>query len=494
MQRFRPIGDAIGIMGAVLVRLGRILFAFMVLATLWLGLRRGWQIRSDVGKGFVNIGGDSKFYIEGAGELYRSGSLGTADNPRTCRPPGYSWFLVEVGRRVGVAPGYDGRFTDGLKDRQYAIDLATAVVAGLVALFLGGWLAAALAFLALIHHPIPLSFPPAVLSETVAMFAFTCATLLVVHAAERRTRVTVALAALGIGLAMMVRTDALLLLPALVVALWRRGEGWRPLGRRTALALAVALALPAAWTARNYFRADRLLFTTELCDNAGRPIYHGHFMRWMRTWLSEESQLPSTLWPAESPWRHSGTAGYPREAFDSPAEQAEVQRLFDLNTKEFFSERVDEGFAALAHARVRRHPLRNFVVLPATRLWNLINSRVHFIKVTLPGDLEKSRQYFHPLLVVPRLLGFIGLLALVWRRRPYTALALAVLWWTRVAGLAWAGYVEGRYLLEVLPLELALAATALAAPVEWLILRARRRASPTRPSSSAADARSSPSH
>jgi hypothetical protein len=482
-------------MGAVFFRLSRIVFAVVfaigVLAASWWGIRRGWEIRSEVGKNFVNIGGDSKFYIEGAGEWYQSGRLGTADNPRTCRPPGYSAFLVEVGRRVGVAPGYDPRFTDALKDRQMGIDLATCGVAGFLGLLLGGWLAAALAFFALVFHPVPLSFPPAVLSETLAMFVFTCVAVLVVHAAEQRGRRMMALAAL-LGAAMMVRTDGLLLVPALLVAPWRRGERWRPILSRSALALAVALALPAMWSARNYVRAGHLLFTTELCDNGGRPIYHGRFMRWMRTWLTEETQLPSTLWPAESPWRHSQAGAYPPEAFDSPAEKTEVQRLFDLHSREFFSERVDDGFAKLARARLFRHPLHNLVVLPAERAWSLVNSPVHFIKVKLPADMEKQRPIFYRLLVGARLLAFFGLLVLAWRR-PYLALALAVLWLARVAGLAWAGYVEGRYLVELLPLELALAATAVAAPFEWLILRARRRAFPTRPSSSAADARSSPS-
>ena len=199
-------------------------------------------------------------------------------------------------------------------------------------------------------------------------------------------------AAAAIGLASMVRLDSF---PALARV---------PHRRRAGVACGSTRAGAAGGGARRAGALARRLDGLQLGAHrraaAGRrdlrqPRTSCHaqraYLRWLRTWIVDESEYPLTFWRALSPWSMSETAYYPASAFDSLEERSEAAICSTaLNRRDYFGPEVDEGFRRLAQARERRHPLRTFVALPLIRAYHLSTSPVHFLKGKLPRPTSCS--------------------------------------------------------------------------------------------------------
>jgi hypothetical protein len=188
-------------------------------------------------------------------------------------------------------------------------------------------------------------------------------------------------------------------------------------------------------------------------------------MRWYRTWAIG---FPATV---RVYWQYDGDvvqfSDLPPRAFDSSKQRAETARIIaTYNQEQASTPAVDAAFARLAEQRVRAHPLRYYVVLPAARLLDMwFRPRIEYMKV----PLDWWRFGAHPWNSLRAYaLGALNVL--------YVALACVGFWRWRSAGpLVWSmiAFValrcallltidnsEPRYTMECYPVVLLLAGLA----------------------------------
>jgi hypothetical protein len=137
------------------------------------------------------------------------------------------------------------------------------------------------------------------------------------------------------------------------------------------------------WAARNWrvFHVVEPL-SPKYANDPGEEVPYG-FMRWYRTWAIG---FPATV---KVYWEYDGDVismkDLPARAFDSPEERAETAAIYArYNEEQASTPAVDAEFARLAEERVRAHPLRYYVELPAAReldMW--FRPRIEYMKVPL---------------------------------------------------------------------------------------------------------------
>ena len=458
---------------------GRSLVAALVLAVILIagfGARR--ELTSD---GWAFAGADSYCYVGAASELYAhhryafrlpSWSPHSQANPPLgyCRPPGYSLFLAAViSQELGkVDESYSPVFARAIFAQQL-LDILTCALVFLCARRLGGAWAGWLALLCAGLSPSLALFSASIQTETLATFLTTLTMALLLYvmdasaAALPKKKWALLAAGLLTALGMLVRPDGVLLLPCLIIPALLRAVP----ARAVLLSLLVFALAFSPWPLRNLVRFGAPHPTGELCDTRGQALRGAGLMSWFATWLAEESELPETLWCILRPECRASTADYPSWAFDTPAEQQTVERLLSWRNTEGVSPRVDEGFHALARERRWRHPLRSLVVLPARRLYHLwatpnIQPLSSSHRTPWPTVVEPLRSFLPALTVTTTLLGLLGLVVLWVRTRP-AALLLTTAIIFRYGFLSMAGFVEVRYVVELLPVVLILGAVGVVA-------------------------------
>jgi hypothetical protein len=199
-------------------------------------------------------------------------------------------------------------------------------------------------------------------------------------------------------------------------------------------------------------------------NDPGEEVPYG-FMRWYRTWAIG---FPATV---RVYWQYDGDvvqfSDLPPRAFDSSKQRGETARIIaTYNQEQASTPAVDAAFARLAEQRVRAHPLRYYVVLPAARLLDMwFRPRIEYMKV----PLDWWRFGAHPWNSLRAYaLGALNVL--------YVALACVGFWRWRSAGpLVWSmiAFValrcallltidnsEPRYTMECYPVVLLLAGLA----------------------------------
>ncbi len=452
------------------------------------GLAVAVWLRRSIGQGWTFDGSDSYAYLGAARELVENHRYAfrlpdwypdhaVVPPLGYCRLPGYSLFLSLVAflpYRGWPALGAYELIFDRIKAPQAVLDALTCLLVYLLARRLAGRRAALVALGAAVLCPPLLLFANAILTETLAtalttLFVALLSAVLLPSAAVPqglRHRLWLGSAAV-LALGCLVRIDTLFLFPTLLLPVLRFGR--RALRWLPAVAVAFALCF-APWPLRNQISLGHPHPLGGQCDIRGEAMPHTSFFAWFATWVRRESQTTTTLYCLFRRECVATTATYPAEAFDSPAERATLQALFDLRRREGLSASVDEGFRQLARQRLRAHPLRTLLWLPLQRAYFLWATPIDQpLRATRhPPDslfLRYASSAFLYTQILMLGLGLLGLLrsARAPRLRSFAALAAACLL-LRTAALAAIGFVENRYVIELLPLVLVLCGVAVAAP------------------------------
>ena len=245
--------------------------------------------------------------------------------------------------------------------------------------------------------------------------------------------------------------------------------------RGLALSAGFVAAL-APWAIRNALTFGVFQPLAPAAANAPGEFVAEGYGAWVKTWLTRPRYIEFYIWPLDE--RPMDPAGLPPEAFDSAAERERVKGLFDAyngggslllrgaGTEESgpaMTPEVDAGFAALARERAAAHPLRQLLLLPARRAWNLWFD-AHSVYYPFDGYLLPLSELpgrgaesillpsFYLLTWAYTVLAAAGLL--VWWREPasrrWIAL-LSLLFLPRLAFLSTLANPEPRYMVEMFP-------------------------------------------
>ena len=307
-----------------------------------------------------------------------------------------------------------------------------------------------------------------------------------------------ALAGFVAGVGCLFRPELGLLLGVLgLMILTPRGTSWPvTIARGAVCAGAFAIAL-APWTARNAFVFHRFQPLPEVHASMPDEFVPIGYLHWVRSWITQPEQVEDFLWPLDD--RAMNALKLPASAFDSPSDVARVRALFgiynravraDASAEDSTSARLpfaltnenatamsptlDAEFGALARARAMAHPLRQYVLLPATRAWNLwFDSHSIYYPFSAytapwkwPSDDEEGGwllRAFYAGVWLYTLLAVWGMRQL-WRDREGRRwmLLATLMFLPRLLFLALSEVVEPRYMVELFPLVAVLGGLALA--------------------------------
>lgn len=427
--------------------------------------------------------GDGHQYYHLSQTLISDGrfAYGPAPQPLAwSRLPGYPLFLALIAVRSAPLPmeAHLVRATQA----NALLDVGTALlVVALLRRRRARPLTQALAYALVVFCP-PLVYLSCYgLTESLATFLFVLEIALALRIIDRgdesddgrRPFVYAALAGVVAGLAQLTRVDALTAAPAALVAIYYCG---RP--RRTQLYLLGTFGLAAAltfapWPLRNLhqFGAPHME-GTEWLAQSGAPLPNG-VMKWMRSWSGGEpggsySLLRIANGAPIDP--HNPGMLLPR-MYDDAAERTRLVAILERYNRQGLSPDVDRDLEALANQRAHDHPLRQNVVLPARRFWALwsplpeyeLPVRSHLLQ--LPAQ-RKHYDDFLLLLLVAALPGA----AWMWRRD--RTLALTLLLPILFRSVLHARFAHPcptqRYVAELMPSMMILAAELFSNGVAWL--------------------------
>jgi hypothetical protein len=269
------------------------------------------------------------------------------------------------------------------------------------------------------------------------------------------------LLALSWSFAALLRPDGALLAVTLCPALALYTSG-----RATRLALAAGLlsVLPfIPWTIRNYHTFHVLEpLAPRYATDPGEPIYPG-FQRWTKTVCVDFTCTQEIYWNMDSDVLDVNAL--PARAFDTPAQYQATRQLFaDYNQTTTLTESTDNRFAALAAERIRTHPFRYYLLLPAARVADmLLRPRLEL----LPNDLRWWQYDEHQgetkIAYAAAAINLAYLALAIWgaARRPPLLAAMLVFLLLRSLLLATIEAPEQRYTLEYLPILFILGGIAL---------------------------------
>ncbi len=428
---------------------------------------------------------DSHVYLDLANNWLQHGAYGQTESgqvmPVDTRLPGYPSFLAAMFWIFGVGN------VRAVLGAQILVDLATCLVAAdLTRRTVPGRWAARVAFLLAALCPFLANYSAAVLTETLEIF-FTALALDCAVAAVEQTRAANAIrsaawswwAGTGASIAacILLRPDGGILLGA--IGLYGLIEMWKDRTRRgqflwaTITVTLIALAPLVPWTVRNWRTLHEFQPLAPRYATASEEVTPRGFNRWVRTWMADYVSVEEIYW--NMPGDKIDVGKLPGRALDS-AKDATLALIADYNAGQQLTAQIDGRFDEVAWERIRAHPFRYYVTLPALRVADVwLRPRTEL----LPADPRWWEFNDDPKWSVAAVgFGVINLLFVV-------AAVLAVIWRRadiRYVGLL-AGFVvlrsvflgtienpETRYTLECYPVIIALASA-------WISARTERRAS-----------------
>jgi 4-amino-4-deoxy-L-arabinose transferase-like glycosyltransferase len=422
---------------------------------------------------FPDLDGDSDVYATIAKNmlLHHAYALDDPFRSTLIRLPGYPVFIAVIFIFTGIKNYFAVRYAQAVLDMASCMLIALFVRdhagrrAGLFAL----WIACLCPFTAN-YVAIPLTETPEIFAIALGMFS---AGRLIdtINTGVGRKRVRLLITAAALILAIGFRPDGVLLAAVIVPGIWwytRRGN--EKAGLRAAAIVAVLAVLPLVpWTIRNerVFHVFQPLAPRSAMDPNETPLEG--FNLWTTTWEADYVSL-GEIW-----WRGDDLAIdihlLPSRAFDSPEEYRETAKLIaDYNDLQTITPQLDARFQALAEQRIRRHPLRQDVELPATRLVDMwFRPRTDYLEMLPLRWWEWSK---HPegslIAIMYALLNALLLAAAAWgfarRRVPFRDLLLAYML-LRCIVLWRMPNAEPRYTLECFPMVFVGAAVALSGNV-----------------------------
>jgi Dolichyl-phosphate-mannose-protein mannosyltransferase len=351
-----------------LVRQNLRYFVFAILASL--ALRVFFLLK------FPHITDDSRIYADIAKNWLLNGVYGRTYDPGQIVPtdsrlPGYPAFLALVFAIFGIE-NYRAVMVI-----QVLVDLGTCFVIADVARRSLCDRAAKAAFLLTGLCPFLAQYSAAALTETLEIF-FTALAL---------DFAAIGLNSLGSGqirpwlhcgaavaACILLRPDGGLLLAAfgvymglLCLCAVRREEPVIPIVRAGLVLGAVAFSPLAVWGVRNVHTLHRWQFLAPRFANEVEEFVPLGFNRWVSTWIADYTSTEEVYWNV--PGEKVDASNLPARAFDSPEQKRQTLQLLDqYNNALNVSPELDARFAALAEERIRAHPLRYYVILPALKI------------------------------------------------------------------------------------------------------------------------------
>jgi hypothetical protein len=227
-----------------------------------------------------------------------------------------------------------------------------------------------------------IAMPECLTVFAIALGIYSAGRALAAEAAGQRDLHALLLAGCASALAMLLRPDGALLFVSLAAGLFYYAFRTRTLaqGIRRALARSVtttsivcivALLPLTVWTARNWvdFHVFQPL-APRYANDPGDPDDAG-FYRWTRTWVVEYVTTANVLW--EAGVGPIDPADLTPSAYDSPQQRAQTLELIaEYNRADTITPELDNRFAALAAERIRDHPFRYYVTVPALRVADML--------------------------------------------------------------------------------------------------------------------------
>ncbi len=319
---------------------------------------------------------DSTFYADIAknwllyGVYARTYDAGVI-NPTFARLPGYPAFLAFVFAIFGLD------HYKAVLAIQVVVDVATCFVVADLARRCISDRAAKAAFLLTAWCPFLAQYSAAALTETLEIF-FTALALdyAVIGLDGLQTRNLRPWAWCGIFVAacILLRPDGGVLLLAigvylgiLLVRALRSRNSAMPIVRAGLTVAACALAPLVVWGARNLHTMHRAEFLAPRYANEVDEFVPRGFNRWVNTWIADYTSTEEIYWNV--PGDKVDVNNLPSRAFDTPEQREATAAVLDeYNQALNINASLDQKFAALADERIRSHPLRYYVVLPALKI------------------------------------------------------------------------------------------------------------------------------
>lgn len=365
--------------------------------------------------------------------------------PSEAAAPAYPLFIAAV-------YAVFGRNVYALTLSQAFVDLATCVLLAFVSFSLApARLKSSAALWALIIYGI-FSWPTIVwvarvYAETLTLLFTTIALAFCALAVRKGSRYWFG-AGLACGFAILTRPDSVLLLIAIVLFLLiqlARERQRRVASSLFAFCLAVGLAL-APWVMRNYISLGKFQPLASEYGHSRDAYFPTGYLWWLRTWIKDETHFDYAFNPAWSPEStFFDPERLPPGTYDSEGERVRLASLIArFNETQLITPDMDQEFRDLAYERIKRAPVRFFILLPfyrAASMWLTGFSTSH------------ARPYMlilRILSVLPIHVGGVLGIAFLWRRHPL-AMLLALIALVRTAFMAYHYAPETRYMAEIYP-------------------------------------------
>ena len=290
---------------------------------------------------------------------------------------------------------------------------------------------------------------------------------------DKRPALYACLAGVVAGVGQLTRVDAVTAAPGVLVAIFYCPLAWKRRFALLGLFVLASTVVFAPWPLRNIRRFGAPHFEgTEWLSQAGEPLRSG-LMKWMRSWSGGEPGGAYTLFRIAN-----GASIDPEnrgvllpQMYDDEAERAQLAEIFHRYDREGLSAKVDGEFIALADERARKHPWRQNVVLPAKRLVALWTPLPEYELPMRSGflSLPRLRTDYDYVLKLMLLAALVGAFTL-WRRdRALAIILLLPIVFRSVLHSCFAHPCPTqRYVVELMPSLMMLAAECLAALAFWL--------------------------
>lgn len=337
---------------------------------------------------------DSRVYIDLASNWLQHGIYGQTELGKIVatdtRLPGYPAFLAAIFWLFGV-----GNIRAALV-AQILLDMVTCLaIADLARRTVAKRMAGPLAFLLAATCPFLANYAASGLTETLEIF-FTALALdcLVAGfdcmAAARDVTSGWSLwsaAGAAIGACILLRPDGGILLVAvglyLATAMWRAGSNpliagvamsgkpARVLTRRSIAVAGITIAIVALaplvpWTIRNFHTLHHFEPLAPRYANEPEELTPRGFNAWVKTWMAEYASVEEIYWNVQGD--KIDVDKLPSRALDEPGRDETLALVADYNQTQELTAQTDARFSALASKRIRAHPARYYVVLPALRV------------------------------------------------------------------------------------------------------------------------------
>ena len=441
----------------------------------------GLAFRVAIASSFSTSSPDGDQYYALSQSLLRDGRYAYAPPPAPLtytRLPGYPFLTAALD---GKPRGHEAH----VQRAAYAnalLDVLTALLLVLLVLSVDGVFAAGLAIIGVVLCPVIVLHSVHALSESLATFLGVLELFLLVGLSQGKRGYWL-WAGLVAGLAQLVRFDAILLLPVVLLAAFFAPGSARRRAGIGALVLSTALVVFSPWPIRNLIRFGHAYpQATEWLAQNGQPLPTG-IIRWMRTWTASapgESYL-SDLIVFGHPFSAKEPGVILPQMYDSPSERQALTALVERVGHGGLDAAADAEFVRLADERTARRPLRTYLWLPLARLPLLLS----------PPPLRTIRWIHLRLLDWPRSYGqFWWFYLLTYLFAPIGTAFLIAAGRLRVVALLWIAVgarvvlysfavphqVGARYFVEAFPILILFASVGVTRSVRlaWQIARRLR--------------------